>query len=269
MGPNVAGQAYTLRSVRANGRVVSVSGSILSSWGWPAAASALSLVFAALVFAQWWTRRRPHQAAWAVGLLMFAAASGMEAYSEFVRHWDPTVYRIYIVLAASLVGFLGLGTLYLMSHRRIWGHIYLALLLVMTAVFLYGAFTTPLITSALVPGITVAGKPLGPSASFPRVMSLPLSITGSLLLFGGAALSVYRFARKREYAYRMWANVLIAAGTIAIASAGSMARTGRTALLYPSELVGITLLFAGFVMAGTLDKGAREIRRRRREAATS
>jgi len=246
-----------------------MNGSVLSSWGWPAAASLLSFVFAAMVFAQWRARRRPHQAAWSVGLLMFAVAAGMEAYSEAVRNWDPTVYRIYIVLAASLVGFLGLGTLYLMSRKHTWGHVYLGLLLAMTAVFLYGTFTTPLIKSALVPGITVAGNPLGSSSSFPRVMSLPLSITGSLLLFGGAALSVWRFARKREYAYRMYANLLIAVGTMAIASAGGMARSGNTALLYPSELVGIALLFAGFLMAGTLDKGAREIRERRQRSKAS
>ena len=125
--------------------------------------------------------------------------------------WNPTVYRIYIVLAASLVGFLGLGSLYLLARRRLWGDLYLVFLLVCLAVFFYGTFTTPLETDKLVPGITVGGQALGPSLSFPRVMSLPFNITGSILLIGGAVVSVWRFAKKREFAYRMWANVLIAA----------------------------------------------------------
>jgi undecaprenyl pyrophosphate phosphatase UppP len=87
-------------------------------------------------------------------------------------------------------------------------------------------------------------------------MSLPLNITGTIFLLGGAVLSVWRFARKKEFAYCMWANVLIAAGTICIAAAGSMARAGITAWLYPAEMVASAILLAGFLMAGTLDKGA-------------
>ena len=167
------------------------------------------------------------------------------------------MYRIYIVLAASLVGFLGLGSLYLLARRRLWGDLYLVFLLVCLAVFFYGTFTTPLETDKLVPGITVGGQALGPSLSFPRVMSLPFNITGSILLIGGAVVSVWRFAKKREFAYRMWANVLIAAGAVLIAAVGSRARLGDTTGLYPAEMVASAMMMAGFLMAGTLKKGAR------------
>ena len=62
-----------------------------------------------------------HQLAWSIGLLFYAVAAAMEAWSEFTGEWSPLVYRIYIVLAASLVGFLGLGTLYLVAKKRTWG----------------------------------------------------------------------------------------------------------------------------------------------------
>jgi hypothetical protein len=88
------------------------------------------------------------------------------------------------------------------------------------------------------------------------MMSLPFNITGTIFLLGGAVISIWRFARKREYAYRVWANVLIAAGTIVIAGAGSMARAGMTVGLYAAEMVASALLLAGFLMAGTLQKGA-------------
>src|SRR5665811_1991165 len=208
---------------------------------------------------QWWQRRRAHQAAWFVGMLFYALAAVMEAWSEYSGSWDPTVYRLYIVLAASLVGFLGLGSLYLVAKRRIWGHLYLVVVLVCLIVFLGGVFTTDLIEEALVPGITVGGQALGESMSFPRVMSLPFNIPGSIFLLGGALLSVFRFMRRKEYAYRAWANVLIASGTILIAFAGSRARLGDTTGLYPAEMVASALLLAGFLKAGTLRKGAREI----------
>jgi hypothetical protein len=248
--------------------MVATSEGFWSSWAWPAATAALGFVFFGLVLRQFLARRRPHQAAWSVGLLFYAAAAVMEAWSEGTGRWEPAVYRVYIVLAASLVGFLGLGTLYLVARRRIWGHLYLGFLLVCVVVFFVGVFTTQLDTSKLVPGITVGGQALGSSLSFPRVMSLPLNISGTIFLFGGAALSVYRFARRREFAYRMWANVLIAAGAALIAFVGSRARLGSTAGLYPGEMVASALLLAGFLLAGTLDKGGRASRQRREEQSS-
>jgi NADH:ubiquinone oxidoreductase subunit K len=227
-----------------------------SSWAWPAATAVLGFVFFALVFRQYLARRRMHQLAWAIGLLFYAIAAAMEAWSEYTGEWNPTVYRIYIVLAASLVGFLGLGTLYLVARKRIWGDIYFAFLVVCMVVFFIGTFTVQLDMSKLVPGITVGGQALGASGSFPRIMSIPINITGSLFLFGGAILSVWRFARRREYAYRMWANVLIAAGALILAALGGRARLGDTTGLYAAEMVAAALMLAGFLLAGTLQKGA-------------
>ncbi|MFU8890029.1 MAG: hypothetical protein ACNA76_00020 [Anaerosomatales bacterium] len=227
-----------------------------SGWWWPAATAILGFIFTGLVLNQWYHRRKPHQLAWSVGLFMYGAAAAMESYSEFTGEWIPWVYRIYIVLAASLVGFLGLGTLYLISRKRLWPTLYLAFLLVCLAIFFWGALTVDLQEDKLVAGIVVGGQALGPGGSFPRIMSLPFNITGTIFLLGGAVVSIWRFARKREYAYRVWANVLIAAGTIVIAGAGSMARAGMTVGLYAAEMVASALLLAGFLMAGTLQKGA-------------
>jgi hypothetical protein len=199
-----------------------------------------------------------------VGLLFYTVAAALEAVSEYSDSWNPTVYRVYIVLAASLVGFLGLGTLYLVSRRRVWGHTYAIFVILCVAVFLVGVFTVSLDTAKLVPGITVGGQGLGPSMSFPRVMSLPLNITGSILLFGGALYSIWRFVRRREFAYRVWANILIALGAVLLAFVGSRARIGSTAGLYPAEMVGAAFMLAGFLVAGTLERGRQVARARRR-----
>jgi uncharacterized membrane protein len=232
-----------------------------SGWWWPAATALLGFVFAGLVFSQWLQRRKPHQLAWSVGLLMYAIAAVMEAASEGLGYWDPFVYRIYIVLAASLVGFLGLGTYYLMARKKERPTYVLVYLLVAFAIFLGGALLADLDESKLVPGITVGGQALGASMSFPRVMSFFFNIPGTLLLLGGAVVSAYRFSRKDEFAYRMWANILIAVGTIIIAGAGSMARAGQTVGLYPAEMLASAILLTGFLLAGTLEKGAREARK--------
>ena len=240
-----------------------------SGWWWPVATAVLGFIFTWLIFAQWLHRRKPHQLAWSVGMLFYAVAAVMESVAEATGSWDPTVYRIYIVLAASLVGFLGLGSYYLIAKKKTGPHIYLGALIGWLAVFLYGTLTVELKTELLkaLPGIVVGGQALGDSLSFPRVMSLPFNITGSFFLLGGALLSIWRFARKNEFAYRMWANVLIALGTLIIGAMGSMARAGNTAGLYVGEMVASAVLLAGFLMAGTLEKGAKQALAHRREHA--
>ncbi len=228
-----------------------------SGWWWPAITAALGFFYTWLLFRQWYRRRKMHQLMWAIGFLFYAVAALMEAWSEYVGHWDPTVYRIYIVLAATMVGFLGNGTCYLIFKKRIWGDIYLGFNVVGFLVFLWGTFNVQLVMSKLVAGIVVGGQALGPATSFPRVMSLPFNVIGSLFLLGGSAWSIIKFLPKKEYRYRVWANVLIIVGTLVIAGAGSMARAGVTQGLYVSEMVASAILLAGFLMAGTLEKGAR------------
>ncbi|MHB0976351.1 MAG: hypothetical protein ACYC1U_04050 [Candidatus Aquicultorales bacterium] len=236
-----------------------------SHWAWPFATALVGFVFSYLILRQYLQRRKLHQLAWLVGLLMYAIAAAMEAVSEFTGTWDPTVYRVYIVLAASLVGFLGLGTLYLTTRRPAIGHAYALFNIAALLVFLYGSLTADLREDVLVAGITVGGKPLGASFSFPRVCSFLFNIPGSLLLLGGAIYSIFLFSKKKEYAYRVWANVLIAVGTVVIAGAGSMARTGQTVGLYPAEMVGLSFMLWGFLKASTLRKGAEAIRADRAE----
>ncbi len=232
-------------------------------WAWPLGAALIGIVFSALLLRQYLQRRKPHQLAWFVGFMMYALAAAMESYSGYVDGWNPLIYRIYIVLAASLVGFLGLGSVYLVLRRPIWGHVFLIFNIVFFALFLYGTLTATLVPDSLVAGIAVGGKPLGPPLSFPRAYAFFFNIPGTIALLGGAVYSIVRFAAKREYRYRVWANVWIALGTLVIAGAGSMARTGRTTGLYPAEMIGETLLFVGFLQASTLQKGAMKIRSRR------
>ena len=233
---------------------------ILSSPVWPLITAVLGFVYVGLLVNQYVKRHKMHQLMWAIGFLFYAVAAVMEFWSEFSGVWDPTVYRVYIVLAASLVGFLGNGTLYLVSKKRLWGDLYLGFNLVMLAIFLYGTFTVTLLMDKLVPGIVVGGQALGASGTFPRLMSLPFNIPGSLLLLGGAVMSIIKFWPKKAFRYRVWANVLIIIGTLMIAAAGSMARFGASGGLYVGEMVASAILLWGFMMASTLEKGAKAIK---------
>jgi hypothetical protein len=224
-----------------------------SHWIWPLLTAVTGFVFTYLLLKQYVERRKPHQLAWAAGMFLYAAAAVIESYSEFTQSWNPTVYRFYYVMAAILVLYLGMGTVYLIFKRHIWGHLYLAYTVVLTAVFLYASLNADLVTANLVPGITVGGTAMDTSV---RMFSFACTIPGTLALLGGALYSVIRFAAKKEFAYRMWANVLIAIGTISIAAAGALARRGEAVGLYPAEMVGAAFLLWGFMKAGSLKQGA-------------
>lgn len=241
---------------------------ILSHWAWPLATAILGFVYVGLLAKQYVERRKMHQLMWAIGFLFYAVAAVMEFWSEMTGVWDAGVYRIYIVLAASLVGFLGNGTLYLITKKRIWGDLYLGLNLVLLAIFLWGTETAVLIQANLQPGIVVGGTALGASGTFPRIMSLPFNIPGSLLLLGGAIFSIIKFWPKPAFRYRVWANVLIIIGTLMIAAAGSMARLGVSGGLYAGEMVASAFLLWGFLKASTLEKGAQAVKATRAEKAS-
>src|SRR5256886_6985518 len=79
-------------------------------------ATVVSLIFAALVFNQWISRRKPFQLAWSVGLALY----GVAAFTQFLAEaygWTSSTYKAYYVVAAPLVAVLGIGSV-LLIHRR-------------------------------------------------------------------------------------------------------------------------------------------------------
>jgi uncharacterized membrane protein HdeD (DUF308 family) len=75
------------------------------------------------------------------------------------------------------------------------------------------------------------------------------NIYGLLTLVGGAIYSAYLFWRKRIMPNRVVANVLIAAGALAIGFASTLTRLGIGEYLYVGELLSAILMYAGFQLA--------------------
>jgi hypothetical protein len=82
--------------------------------------------------------------------------------------------------------------------------------------------------------------------------STPLfNLYGTVTLVGGAAYSAWIFWRKRVLLHRTLGNILIAVGAMAPAFGGTFSRMGIPAALYLGELIGVMLMFAGFLRATT------------------
>jgi hypothetical protein len=235
--------------------------SALTSWLMPLATAVLVAVFDGLLLKQYLERRKIHQLWWTIGFAMYAAAAFLEFVMQFSGGWNPLMFRIYALVSASLVAVLAQGSMALVSRKPLWPRIYLAYNTVCFAAFALGVFTATLVPAELAnPKLSSYAALGGTAMTYPRVMSMLLTIPATLVLLGAAVLSIVRFLRKKEFAYRVWANVLIAAGTLVIASGGGLAKAGNSTMFYAAEMVAAALFFAGFLMAGTLQKGADEIR---------
>ncbi|HEY8730904.1 MAG TPA: hypothetical protein VIN69_02870, partial [Candidatus Limnocylindria bacterium] len=89
-----------------------------------------------------------------------------------------------------------------------------------------------------------------PNGSLARILAGVGSGVGSVVLIGGALWSAWVFLRKRHNGRRALANVIIAGGVIVVALGGTAAFTGLGGVLEYTNLVGLAVIFAGFLLIG-------------------
>lgn len=205
-------------------------------------ATVISAIFALLVFRQWLVRQKAYQAAWSVGLALFAIAALTQFLAE-VYGWSDGVYRLYYFVSAPLVAVLGVGSAFLASRKL--GIAFAVYTAVLAAAFGWVVFTAPVNAAALQLAIP-AGTGFPESV---RIWSPLFTIPGSLALIGIALLSYWRT--------RLSFNLAIAAGAIVAAGSGSLATLGITWVLYLGELFGIALMFWGFLLSQETAKAPR------------
>lgn len=201
----------------------------------------VSAVFAAVMARRWASRRRAYQAAWTVGLAMFAVAAAA-GLARQIAGATEIEYRLFYLFGAILnVAWLGLGTGYLHAPRAarwaMWG---LVAFSVAAAVVV---FTSPVdLSKAVDTGRGFEDAPL------PRIFAGLGSGIGSLVLVGGALWSAYVFVTRRHEGGRALANVIIALGVIVAAGGGTAAFTGASGIVEWTNFVAVSLIFIGFLL---------------------
>ena len=213
-------------------------------------AAAVSAAFALVVLDRFRRSRRPAFAAWAVGLLIFAAAASCQAAGERAGFSQPLFRAFYLLGGVLGVIWLSMGTLFLLAPRSV-ARASCAVLALLTVVLAANAAVVPvdeglLGTAAGVLGTAVqGGSPLQNGA-------VALNILGTLILVGGSAWSAFRLFRDRAGVDRVLCNVLLTAGAFVVAAGFTAAKVAGAGLdtLGVYEAVGITLMFAGFLVLG-------------------
>lgn len=208
----------------------------------PFVTAAVSAAFAAAVFLRY--RRSPRSAllAWGAGLALFSVAALAGALAQSGGA-NETEYRVFYLFGGiANVAWLALGTVLIVAPR--FGRIALALVVLLTAVATYAVWATPVdLRVALDSG---RGFPDG---SAPRILAAVGSGVGSLVLIGGALWSAWIFLTKRRNGRRALSNVVIALGVLIVAAGGTVTFTGASGILELANLVGVSVMFAGFLLA--------------------
>jgi hypothetical protein len=225
-----------------------------------AASTLVALAFALSTLDRWLRRRKPHELAWTVSLFMFALGAGALWWAE-ANGWSLNSFRLFYLAGAILnVPWLALGTVYLLAGPRA-GHLVRAWLLVLTGLAAGTVLFAPT-RAAVTPDELPTGKDVFGVA--PRVMAAVGSGVAALVIIAGALWSAWRVARRRAPSFgahrgpaaaprRLAAgNVIIAAGTLVLSASGTLAgRLGEDRAFAVTLLVGVAVLFSGFLVASS------------------
>lgn len=205
----------------------------------------VSGVFCAIVGQQFVSRKKAHQLAWALALLAFSLAS-FAAAMGLLGGWTAGWFKTYYLFGAIVnVPILALGTIYLLFPRMI-GHV-LAVIVAAACLYAAGAvFSAELQALPVNGGFPDSGDVLPANI---RSLSRLYSLSGAIVLFSGALWSAARFIRSNDQAHRpiAMANIWIAVGTLVVAGASRFARLGLDVLFALFLLIGISIMFAGFL----------------------
>lgn len=239
-----------------------------------AAATLLATAFALCTWERWLARHKKHELMWTISLVMFALGS-LGLWAGATLGWSEWTFKVFYLFGAILnVPFLALGTVYLLGDEGRadrWA----------AAVALLAAFATGMVVSAPIVGVIEPDILPQGSAVFgagPRIAAAAGSGIASVVIFGGALWSAWRlaatwFAARRARAAGpalgatssgggqparvspgrlALANLMIASGTLVLASGGTLNSVADAMDAFAITLVaGIALIFAGFLLTST------------------
>lgn len=190
--------------------------------------------------------RRQHELVWGISFLMFGLAALIELLGDTIG-WTDLMARVYYITGAILaVAYLGIGEAMLLWHGRT-AKIALWLGIGFTAITLVALFLAPVDMNVL--HGDAPWRAVAPKGSLPSILAGISNSIGTLLIVGGALYSAWVFWRKGIQRQRMIGCVLLAVGTLTVASGGFFVGWfgGQHAWLYPPMALGVIIMFVGYL----------------------
>jgi len=216
----------------------------------PYLSTLITFIFTIAVFMRYLRHGGIHLLFWSIGLLLYGLGTLTEVLLGISYH--IVLLKIWYLSGAMLTAaWLGTGTVHLLIHKGRIAQIITWVLVIVSGLSIVLVFMGP--SSSIAYDITRPASAQYASiltSSSPRIiLTILLNTYGTLALVGGALYSAFLFWRKKVLANRMVGNIFIAAGALLPAMGGSFVKAGLVDLLYLSELLGVVLMFIGFLLA--------------------
>ena len=193
------------------------------------------LILAVLLTRHYLLKHRAFTFWWSVAFWLAFIAAITDFISYILQGWSLLQYRAYLFSAATLVAYMGAGTVYLFSQKL--GRIYVCLMSIIALAMMYTLSITP------VQGIL--NMPAGEQAQgfVPEGIGIYfalLSGIGAMALFLGALYSWYRS--------RLSFNLWIALGALVFSAGGAVGKyLDIYQLFYLLQAIGSVVLYYGIV----------------------
>jgi hypothetical protein len=232
-------------------------------------AALVAAAFALSTFDRWHRRGQPHEMAWTVAMTLFTIGSGALWWAE-ATGWSMFAFRVFFLAGAVLnVAWLALGTIYLLANKTFADQLRRALVVL-------SAFSTGVI--AVAPTKREITDVEFPAARelfglLPRVMAAVGSGLPALVIIFGALWSTWRVIKskapnlksatqRKVISPRRLAlgNLFVALGTLVLSASGTLAgRLGKDRAFAITLLVGLCILFVGFLVASNATRSQKEL----------
>ncbi len=210
----------------------------------PISTTLFCVYFFYVIFNHW--RQKPdalYLMWWTIGVVTYAAGTTAESIHT-IFGWSPALFKTWYIVGAFLGGVpLAQGTIYLLMKRKT-AHILSAILIVVLIISSILVILSPL-------DVSVVSEKLNGNVlewKFIRLITPFVNIYAVIFLVGGAFYSAFKYYKSQEFKGRFWGNVLIAIGGILPGIGGTATKFGYTYVLYVTELLGILLIFWGYMV---------------------
>lgn len=218
----------------------------------PLISTIVSFIFAASVLNRYRLRKGTHLLYWGIGLIFYGLGTLGEVLLSL--SFNPWILKIWYLCGAMLTAaWLGQGTVFLLVRKRGVARGMAIALIVVSILAVFLVLLAPVSASAASYQVSQPAseqyKEILERSGLMILLTVLLNIYGTITLVGGAIYSAYLFWRKRVLINRVIGNILIAAGALIPATAGSFVMAGALDWLYLSELIGVILMYLGFLQA--------------------
>jgi hypothetical protein len=209
----------------------------------PIATTVFSVVFTVILLRRHREKGRgTHLLWWAFGIFVYGLGTFTESMTSLFG-WHEGIFRAWYISGALLGGApLAQGTVYLLLRRKT-AHVLTACLVGFIAVAAAFVLASP-VDVARAGAHILSGKVF--AWPWVRLFSPFINTYALIFLVGGAALSAWRYSKRRETHHRFVGNVFIAVGALLPGIGGASSRFGHTEVLYVTELVGLCLIYVGY-----------------------